>query len=988
VLLVGAGERFTPAFQAALARHRVFVETAELGAVVDAVVVTAPDLVLLMGEAAKDGGSLVLQKLAGLSQNFTVPVVVLHDDSELDSKLSAFRHGAAAVLPRSASIDATAEQVARLAREIPEQGTDSQGALGEATLEEFIGALSRQLRTGLANSLSPETADSTDMRLVLGRGRPLAEFLDNFVRRVRRHVVKAEPLQYELGGQPGAPADGLGSGASGAPTKPQIERLRVILADDDTPRADAVAQELRARGVVVVVTDLAPNERRLQALRQADPTVLIVGESHAHGEGYELLRRIRRDSRLRWASLLVVRWDDVWPEQRGAPAIKRLESTLAGLAEPERSLLARAELKTRFDTRLETTGPARCLRALESSGHALRVHVENPRVEITVDISDGLVVGAEGRTLDGEPLSFAGIQALSALLVLGSGRVRVDPVDQPASANVMTPVEAALNMADAETPPITPSIPATGTVSLHPPFQATSLEPVTPSLRPAPIVPVGAPEAPKPRPAAPAGAAPPAAPAAAPLPVATAPRPLAPPSAAFATPPRAPLLRAPGAVPLKPQAPIVLNAPPEQVAPMNVPPAAPSGLSAPSAAALPLAEASFTPAHERTPPSMTVPSSFITAPAAEPSGVPPRSNELGARLQQLRSWFAAQDAKLHGKTISAKTAFVLVALAALQGLLLVTLFAGAKKLGTWFSEPTAAIAEPAARAPHSPASVAPQPAAVPPPAASAETEVEHVAGHAEGEQPDGSGGDVPDCKTLLADNPPHTGHYPGAALQQMRSGRLAIVRGDLKAAQASLCRAERWDQKNAEIPLELALVLLLARDGADAAYWARRAVELDPANLKAKDTLGDALARVGAHREAGEAWLAAARIDPSNQSGRRALVARELKQADHALRKRGLVIAERYFRRAAILEPRSITALVGLSYALAQQGDAAAAVTWARRAVAVSPRNAAARLALGDALAKGGDKAAAAVEWREAGLLDPSNREAAKRLRLAGLPPN
>src|SRR5688572_26473106 len=280
VLLVGAGERFTPAFQAALARHRVFVETSELGGVVDAVVVTAPDLVLLMGEAAKDGGSLVLQKLAGLSQNFTVPVVVLHDDSELDSKLSAFRHGAAAVLPRSASIDATAGQVARLAREIPEQGSESQGALGEATLEEFIGALSRQLRSGLANTLTPDSPEAADVRLVLGRGRPLAEFLDNFVRRVRRHVVKAEPLHYELGGPP---AESPAAAAGSLERKLGLERLRVILADDDTPRADAVSQELRRRGLTVVVTDLSPSEARFQGLRQADPTVFVIGETHAHG---------------------------------------------------------------------------------------------------------------------------------------------------------------------------------------------------------------------------------------------------------------------------------------------------------------------------------------------------------------------------------------------------------------------------------------------------------------------------------------------------------------------------------------------------------------------------------------------------------------------------------------------------------------------------------------------------------------------------------
>ena len=269
VLLVGAGERFTPAFQAALGRYHVQVETAEPGTVMDAVIVTAPDLVLLMGDAAKDGGSLVLTKLAGLSQNFTVPVVVLNDDEELDQKLSAFRHGATAVLPRSASVDATAAEVAKMARDIPEQGTDSQGGLGEATLDEFIGALSRQLRTGLVSSLSADSESTADLKLVLGRGRPLTEFLDTFVRRVRRHVVRAGPLEYELGAG-AAPTEGLPR-ASLPAGRPEIRGLRVVLADDDTPRADAVAQELRSRGVTVVVTDLDPSETRFQTLGRRTP---------------------------------------------------------------------------------------------------------------------------------------------------------------------------------------------------------------------------------------------------------------------------------------------------------------------------------------------------------------------------------------------------------------------------------------------------------------------------------------------------------------------------------------------------------------------------------------------------------------------------------------------------------------------------------------------------------------------------------------------
>ncbi|HWP08501.1 MAG TPA: tetratricopeptide repeat protein [Polyangiaceae bacterium] len=977
VLLVGAGERFTPAFQAALGRYRVQVETAELGTVMDAVIVTAPDLVLLMGDAAKDGGAFVLQKLAGLSQNFTVPVVVLNDDEELDQKLSAFRHGATAVLPRSASVDATAAEVAKMARDIPEQGADSQGALGEATLDEFIGALSRQLRTGLVSSLSAEPESGSDLKLVLGRGRPLTEFLDTFVRRVRRHVVRAERLEYELGS--GSDAEG-GPRASLPAAKAEIRGLRAVLADDDTPRADAVAQELRSRGVTVVVTDLEPSETRFQTLRQADPTVLVIGEDHAHGAGYELLRKVRRDSRLRWASLLVVRWNEIWSEERGAPVIHRLESTLAGLIESERALYARAEARAPFDTRLETTGPARCLRTLGALTPALRVHVANPRVELTIDLSDGLVVGAEGRTLTADAKQLSGVSALAALLVLGSGRVRVEPVDQPATANVMTPVDAALNMADAETPPIAPSIPAAGTISLNPPMHAEAPPVSVPSLslspsllnsvRPAPIVPVGTQAAgvAVPRPAATPGFAVPPPPGfAPPAPARPAARPATPPPAELPAPPI-------------PVAPFPLSASAQMPAQPVPAPMAAAGVDL------------STPAHERNPPAMTVSAPLPAAPLGEAPLGARMAGGFAVQWAELAAWFARQDAKLHGKRISGSVAAVLVGLGALQGLLIVLLYAGARWLVAPHRPPEPTIAarelaregttkaagtsEPVPAKPAPPATAAsdlPVPPPPSPPLAVAPS------------GSDGSGHDVPDCKTLLAADPPHNGYYPGAALQAMRAGRTAIVRGDLNLAQMSLCRAANYNPKNAEIALELSLVLLLRRDGAQAETWARRAVELAPNNLGAQDALGDALARVGNESEAKKAWITAARIDGTNESAVRALVTRAAKQADNALRHRDLVTAERSFRRAAVLEPKSQASRSGLAYVLLELGDLEAAVTWARRGVEVSPRNSGARLVLGDALAKSGDKAGAGREWREAALLDPGNREALKRLRAAGL---
>jgi PleD family two-component response regulator len=121
VLLVGSGERFAPALEASLARRRVLVETTTLDAVVDAVVTVAPDLVLMVGDAARDAGNEVLGKLAVLPKNFVVPIVILSDETGLDAKLRAFRYGATAIIPRTASVDATAGNVAELARDIPSQ---------------------------------------------------------------------------------------------------------------------------------------------------------------------------------------------------------------------------------------------------------------------------------------------------------------------------------------------------------------------------------------------------------------------------------------------------------------------------------------------------------------------------------------------------------------------------------------------------------------------------------------------------------------------------------------------------------------------------------------------------------------------------------------------------------------------------------------------------------------------------------------------------
>ncbi|HWA78121.1 MAG TPA: tetratricopeptide repeat protein [Polyangiaceae bacterium] len=838
VLVIGADEMFLPALRVALTRHRVHVETTTLDQAVETVVVAAPDLILLAGDAAKEAGHELLKHLTSSQVSSVIPVALLSDDVALDERLKAFRHGAAAVIPRSASIDAVAEEIARLAREIPERGGDALGQIGEATLEEFVNALSSELRSGILSVKQGE--GQTPVRLVLGSGRPLAAFIDDFVTRVRRHVVRAEPLHYEFDERAGGTVQFLPGETRGSEPPPSnIKHLRLLLADDEPARTDVVAQELRARGAEVAVTALDPQDADFGRLRHFDPEVVIVGERELAGAGYTLLRRMKRDTRLRWASLLVVRWQEILDPALGIPIVDKLTGPLATLAEADRGLADRAELGDGFDARLEVNGPARCLRALAASGRALRISVQNPRLTVEVDVSDGLIVGASATAPTGE--RWEGGKALSALLVLSSGRVHVEPAAQPATTNLMSPVDAALNLAERESAPIAPSLPA--------------------------------------------GAGP------------------------------------------------------------SDPPAAP-------AAEIP------------------------TAPAVPREAVPHEPARRASVSSITRSPFLATSrATLSPKRkgISGPFAAVLLGLGIAQGLLIpvgVYYFRRSSRDSAQSPPATtsAVTAAPLARA----SAVAPKPSAAPS-ALPSEAASASAAPPAEvplpsptaGLGPDESGARAPTCEELLPSGP-NAGDFPGAAYEQLKIARRAIVQGKADDAQRAYCTALRWDAKNPVYYLELAQLLLIRRDGAGAAEWARQAVRLDPTSTKAQSLVGDGLARTGDAEGARRAWYAAFSVNTPSPKEIEQLSLRSLKEADQALSARDYVRAERFYRRGALLDPKSAVARRGLATALLRLGEGQNALRWARAAVELGAADPLAQIALGDALVATGDKNAARAAFEEA----------------------
>ena len=186
---------------------------------------------------------------------------------------------------------------------------------------------------------------------------------------------------------------------------------------------------MRAEGADVRFSALDPSAEELEKLGHFDATVIVIGERDVSRSGHRLFRRARADLRMRWASLLVVRWPKILPDPSGPPRLDGVIGALAAQAEPERKATAQVLSGKPFTVQLETLGPARLLRVLSVRRTALGLHWDNPRVTADITVAKGELWSARATTQDGKTLE--GQAALAAILVLRSGSVRVAPSTIP-----------------------------------------------------------------------------------------------------------------------------------------------------------------------------------------------------------------------------------------------------------------------------------------------------------------------------------------------------------------------------------------------------------------------------------------------------------------------------------------------------------------------------------------------------------------------------
>ena len=454
-MLVGDGEPLAAALRQALDRRQMLVESAAAADVVRAATVAAPDLLVLVGDAVADEGRAALAALAADPVTSLVPVALIKPDATLDQRLRAFRSGAVAVIPRSASVDAMARRLKSLCHELPNRPGEAKGALGESTLDELVHLVSQQLRSGILSvERTDGSKDDAPIRLVLGPGERVASALDQFVDHLKALIAEAEPLQYELfetaGGRLRLLDDIAGAGAG----LEVFDGLRVLVMDDDPGRADGLAAALREQGALVAVTDLSV--RGLERAHRIDPTVVFLDATAIEGRGFEAIRSMRRDPRLRWASLLVLDWEEVWIPTAASPDLESLADKVEPIIAADAELTARAATNEAFDTRLELTGPSRLLRALVGVPGTRHLTVRSADTMLELDLADGLVVSASGKTKEGR---IDGLDALSRMASLASARVHVETRMHPREANVMMPVDEALDGVTPKLLSIAPSSP-------------------------------------------------------------------------------------------------------------------------------------------------------------------------------------------------------------------------------------------------------------------------------------------------------------------------------------------------------------------------------------------------------------------------------------------------------------------------------------------------------------------------------------------------
>jgi DNA-binding response OmpR family regulator/predicted negative regulator of RcsB-dependent stress response len=444
--MVGQGEPMQTALGEALRRHGISVAGCATAELEQAVRVYAPDLVVLIGDAAVRGGASVVRRMAANRATDVLPIAVVSNDAVLKHEGQDFRTGAVAIVPRGAGADTIARRLTELAEEVPERPGLMSGAITESNLQDVVDLVSNDMKTGILSVRSPKGVIE-GMPMVVETERASAHNTELILDRLRDAMEESESLEYEFHETSGGRLSTLPTA-----TEPEdvdlgaLQGARVVILDSDELRAEKLAYVLSARGVQIAAADFSIAV--IPRIREVDPQVVVLDSGAVGGRGIEFVRAMRKDPQLRWASMLVVRWEDFWPNSASGaePDLARLAGRILPMIDQDAEIARRVEDEVDFDTRLELIGPGRLLRALGSMPGVRHLTIGGHKRSVEIDIADNSIVGAYATLHEGTTQSLQGMPALLALWGLNSGRVSVREQDLPSVANIMMPVDETLGV--------------------------------------------------------------------------------------------------------------------------------------------------------------------------------------------------------------------------------------------------------------------------------------------------------------------------------------------------------------------------------------------------------------------------------------------------------------------------------------------------------------------------------------------------------------
>ncbi len=448
--MVGQGEPMQTALGEALRRHGISVAGCATAELEQAVRVYAPDLVVLIGDAAVRGGSSVVRRMAANRATDVLPVAVVSNDAVLKHEGQDFRSGAVAIVPRGAGADTIARRLAELAEEVPGRPGLMTGEINEHNLQDVVDLVSNDMKTGILSVRSPKGVIE-GMPVVIETERASAHNAELILDRLREAMDESESLEYEFHETSGGRLSTLPNAIETQDADLSgLQGARVVILDSDELRAEKLAQVLGARGVQIAAADFSTAV--IPRIREVDPQVVVLDSGAVGGQGIEFVRAIRKDPQLRWASMLVVRWEDFWPNAASGaePDLGQLASRILPMIEQDSEMSLRVEEEVDFDTRLELIGPGRLLRALGMMPGVRHLTISGQKRSVEIDIADNSIVGAYATLHENGTQSVQGMPALLALWGLNSGRVSVREQDLPSVANIMMPVDEALGVVSHE----------------------------------------------------------------------------------------------------------------------------------------------------------------------------------------------------------------------------------------------------------------------------------------------------------------------------------------------------------------------------------------------------------------------------------------------------------------------------------------------------------------------------------------------------------